>query len=167
MIRVHVRFTDDDGTFWTSEIRNPTALAKLLAANDERKIPTFAFSHETTAAVARECFHAADVGLKGSARGHISWGPAGQPHCFACEIAKELPGMFDLVEEVPDDDDIYEPVIGGFPLLDAEPPADGWKKELPAAAELAIDTDQPTWLARLAAAVAWFFAPTIPQGSST
>lgn len=82
------------------------------------------------------------------------------------------------------------PVVGGFPLLDAEPPAGGWKKPQQGVAELPIDTDQKPALAVLEEAIApspwwhglvlcpgltiaaliltglaWFVAPTIPRGA--
>jgi hypothetical protein len=167
MIEVRVRFTDQDGTYWTAPIRNRQALDKLLAAHRERNIPTDVFDDEATATLADECFRAADRGQRGTARGSISWGPAGRVHVFACDIAKEPPELRQDAEaflvpadcEASDDAAVDDAlVVGGFPLLDAAPP-EGWEERV-----AWCEVRPRPWWARLAAGLAWLLAPTIPRG---
>jgi hypothetical protein len=87
MIDVRVCFTDADGTFWTSPIRNERALAAMLEAHRERGVPTQVFDDADHAQQAEYCFDLARVPAAGGQRGTIVWGPHGRK-CYCCEIAR-------------------------------------------------------------------------------
>lgn len=146
MIDVRVRFTDPDGTWWTSAIRNAAALDLLTRTLNQRAQPFDVFDDEAHAAIADACFQAAEIKGCGGARAWMSWGVGedSAQHRFCCAIALEPAGLC-LVDE----EDELVPTAGGFPLLDREPPG-GWRA--------AQATPAPRhWLSRVASAVAWFF----------
>lgn len=132
MIDKRVLFADADGPWWTGPIRNQLALEALLARCEEHGVPVQVFSEAIGGPLADGAFRRA-LG-RGRGMGSMSWGSDDQ---YCCQIAQaDQPSAANLAARVAPraaeaaTDVAYEledgtpAVYGGFPLLDAEPPAD-------------------------------------------